>query len=393
MHLTPLHSTPQRQNLQDQNRRGKNVEWRVKRKTALQLGDSFERLAQINPVMGERYTRRAANICQCAQYLNFNPTVTGEIKLANAYFCKMPLCPVCAWRRSEKLYGQTGKVISHLEASEANYAYILLTLTVKNVSGPELSGALDGLSAAWNRLVRRTPFKKAVKGWLRSTEITHNWKSGEFHPHLHILLAVDREYLTDKKNYIDHGRWMKLWQESLRVDYDPWVDIRRVKKEKDKLGRGLTYAGAIAEVAKYTSKPADYMVPWWDKKALRRFEKDNKVLVATKKQADAMTDEVVSWLDPALHKRRRTGMGGIFKETHKLLNLDDLEDGDLVNTDNEEEKAVVDKNTTLVYSWSRRFEDYMLYRIYRVEDGEEYDIPLEDYEKACMGRRYNRPPP
>ena len=66
-------------------------------------------------------------------------------------------------------------------------------------------------------------------------------------------------------DYIKQDDWVKLWQESLQVDYTPVVDIRAVKpkKESDRnqeqpnLGdhAGLTHA--VLEVAKYGTKPSD----------------------------------------------------------------------------------------------------------------------------------------
>ena len=70
-------------------------------------------------------------------------------------------------------------------------------------------------------------------------------------------------------------------------------------------------SSAVAEVAKYAVKSSDYL-----------FE-DNPVL----------TDEIVSVLSSALAGRRLVSFGGCFRKAWQLLNLDDPENGDLVNLD------------------------------------------------------------
>jgi hypothetical protein len=40
-----------------------------------------------------------------------------------------------------------------------------------------------------------------------------------------------------------------------------------------------------------------------------------------------------------LYRKRLISYGGLLKEIHKELNLDDAEDGDLIHTDDEEKKS------------------------------------------------------
>lgn len=185
--------------------------------------------------------------------------------------------------------------------------------------------------SAFQRLIERKQVADILEGWYRSLEVTHDLdpyitkerlqnakayykrlglKTGDvnpnydtFHPHFHCLLAVKSSYFSGQR-YIKQAEWARLWKESLRIDYDPSVDVRRVKEDK---------AGAIAEVAKYAAKAGDYIIPDdWE-----------------------LTIETVKLLDKALHKRRLIAYGGVFKEIHKKLHLDSEEDGDLVHVDGE----------------------------------------------------------
>ncbi len=52
-----------------------------------------------------------------------------------------------------------------------------------------------------------------------------------------------------------------------------------------------------------------------------------------------MTKEIVDDLEKGLYRKRMLSYGGLLKQKHKILNLDDAEDGNLINTSDEEEKA------------------------------------------------------
>ena len=57
--------------------------------------------------------------------------------------------------------------------------------------------------------------------------------------------------------YIKHGRWVELWRDCLRINYEPNVDIRTVKPRTE--GQSLTEVlqDAVSETLKYSVKPAD----------------------------------------------------------------------------------------------------------------------------------------
>lgn len=127
-----------------------------------------------------------------------------------------------------------------------------MTLTVKNCYGEDLKDTLDLMTSAFNKMNQRKAFKKAIKGYFRSLEITYNKEEDTYHPHFHLILAVNKNYFTDDKTYLSQSKWTRLWKESLKVDYTPVVDVRRVKS-KDK-----NFSKVIAETAKYTVKSEDF---------------------------------------------------------------------------------------------------------------------------------------
>lgn len=264
---------------------------------------------------------KAVRLRECASWLEFSRTEEG-LRLHRANFCRVRLCPICAWRRSLKTFGQVYKIVS---VAQEEYAFIFLTLTVKNCAPDGLSKTLDELSKAWNRFVNYSEVKSAVKGYYRATEVTHNVENDTFHPHFHCLLAVTKSYFSGR-TYLKHEKWVQLWRKAARLAYDPQVNIQRVK--------GQNVEGICAEVAKYATKSDDIICfDDWD-----------------------LTVETVRVLDRAFAKRRFIAFGGIFKDIHKQLNLDDVENGDLVHTSDDG----VDMSTdTVLYAWNSGYNQYV----------------------------------
>ena len=290
--------------LTDKDKKGKERPWREKKLSTILLAESYQRLG----------FKKAYRVINCGTYLEYKSLLDGtERKLNKANFCKVRLCPMCSWRRSKKIYGQVSKVMDKaLEDKE--YRFIFLTLTCKNVEGEELSDTIDKLFHAFKLLTKRKQVKQAVKGWFRGLEVTHNLDETSesydtYHPHFHIILMVNKSYFSDPKYYLSQAQWTSLWQDCLGVDYTPIVDVRAFKTNTKK-----HISKSVAESAKYTVKDNDYLIP-----------------------SDLeMTDNAVAILDYALANRRLVAFGGDLRKIHKELNLDDAENGDLVNTDNEE---------------------------------------------------------
>lgn len=320
--------------LKDVNKNGKDNNWKERKESNLKLADSYKRLGY------KKYYR----VVDCSTFLEFVVTKSSSLKLLKANFCKVRLCPMCAWRRSLKIFGQVSKVMDKVEKNY-NYKYIFLTLTVKNCYGEDLKDTLDLMTKSFNKLSERKAFKQAIKGYFRSLEITYNKKDNTYHPHFHLVLAVDNNYFTNSRVYLSQEKWTNLWKESLKVDYTPVVDVRRVKSKNKDFGK------VIAETAKYTVKADDYLIK----------DEDGKI-------DEKLTDSVVETLDKALHRKRLVSFGFIFKEIHKMLKLDDAEEGRLENTDNEDELRDDLTDIILRYQWNIGIKNYKLVEVVENKD-------------------------
>jgi len=310
--------TQEIQVLSDLNRKGEERPWKVHKVANSILSDHY---LAVNK-------SKAARLADCSSWLIFTRH-EGRFKLRRANFCRVRLCPMCNWRRSLKVSGQLHKIVDALSSTE-NYAYLMLTLTVRNVGGYELSQTIDSMMQGVRKLMQYKAVTSAVEGWFRSMEVTHNLDPlsasfDTYHPHFHVLLAVKPSYFKGK-NYLSRAAWQGLWKKAMRLDYDPDVHVKRT--------HGST-AAAIAEAAKYAVKSEDYIIP------------DDYDL----------TIETIRILDSALHNRRFVGMGGVIREMHKKLHLDDPEDGDL--TLKEDADQDVPEDQEIVYVWNIGYSQYL----------------------------------
>lgn len=301
------------------------------------LAQSYDRIG---------YERKAERVEMCGTFLEFakplgdisaSPSAakigeeaSGESerwKLHNANFCRDRLCPMCSWRRTYKIFGQISRIMNVIED---DYAFIFLTLTVPNCKGDELSGTIDRLQYGWNKLTKYKRFKTAVKGYFKVLETTRNTNKRDksyntYHPHFHVILAVSKSYFSGRE-YMAQSEWLALWRKAMQDPTITQVDVRRCKDKRDiRAGEQAvkTLGSAVAEVAKYSVKSADFLGRFEDGKLVEPFPDDE-------------IDEVVTILSAALHCRRLTALGGIFEKIAKQLQLDDCEDGDLIHVDGEE---------------------------------------------------------
>lgn len=306
--------------LQDQ-KNGKPVPWRPKKIRSLKLADSFQRLG---------YEKKATRVRFCGSAIAFIKNLeTGEKRLESADFCKERLCPMCQWRKSLKVFHQVSKVMDRTQQEQPSLVPVFLTLTLKNCAGADLSSTLDTIFKGWKNVIDHYKIRKIVQGWFRALEVTYNKEDDTFHPHIHAIILVDKNYFKkDNKDYMQTTDWVRLWRTALKLDYDPVCDIRKVKGGKDK-------HKAVAEVAKYTLKDSDFIFDDTD-----------------------LTDKLVDVLNTSLKGRRLFAFGGVLKRIAKQIGIEELAEGDLVHIDDEQIREDV-ATVIEVYRWNFGLANYI----------------------------------
>jgi plasmid rolling circle replication initiator protein Rep len=195
--------------------------------------------------------------------------------------------------------------LPRLVAEHPSSRWLFLTLTVRNCGIDVLGDTLTAMRDAFRRLEKRKEFAP-VQGWIRTTEVTRG-KDGSAHPHFHCLLMVPPSWFG--KSYVKQERWIELWRDCLRVNYEPNIDIRVVKSKAGDpvISVASQLQGAVSETLKYAVKPADMTTdPAWFLELTRQ-----------------------------VHKRRFIATGGALKDVLKLAQetnedliiADDMADG------------------------------------------------------------------
>ena len=267
----------------------------------------------------EEFDKYAERIDFCSQLLDFCLVAEEQeykLKLDMARFCRVRHCPVCQWRRSLMWKAKAYKVLPFIVEAYPKYRWLFLTLTLRNCNLVNLRDTLQLMNKSWQRMVQRKKFPAI--GWIRSTEVTRG-KDGLVHPHFHCLLLVKPSYFT--KYYLRQSEWVELWKSSLRINYNPVVDIRPIRC-------GCQPMEIVPEILKYCVKESD--------------------LVADREWFLELTRQ--------MHKMRTIATGGVLKKYLKEL---EQEPEDLIGQDENETKSEVEEGH-LYFNWKYREKRYKL---------------------------------
>ncbi|UEX91213.1 protein rep [Staphylococcus ratti] len=225
---------------------------------------------------------------ECGTFLMFVGDMTLEkMKMHKANFCKHRFCPMCAWRKARKDALGLSLMMQDIK-NHYDKRYIFLTLTTPNVKSEQLVDEIKNYNKSFDRLFKRNVVKQVVKGYVRKLEVTYNAYRDDYHPHFHVLIAVNKSYFTDKDYYLSQKEWLRLWRDVTGQSEITQVDVRRVKEQDNK---------QLYEMAKYTGKDSDYLA----------------------------NDNVFKTYYNALKGKRVFAYGGLFKDTRKRLKNGDLD--------------------------------------------------------------------
>lgn len=205
----------------------------------------------------------AGEVTRCSTILMLQrEKESPEFRVRPFESCKRRWCPVCAWRKSLAQWAKLVERLPGLIEQHGPVRWLLLTLTIRNCGIDDLPQAVDTLLRGFRTLTHpgsRLGRDWPATGWLRALEVTFP-RPGEAHPHLHVMMAVKPSYFTH--GYIKQVEWTNRWRQACKLDYDPVVDVRRVRPLSpavaQAVGESLAEAlGGLREVSKYVTKPAD----------------------------------------------------------------------------------------------------------------------------------------
>ena len=317
--------------LNDLDKNGRARPWKEKKRQNLNLVASYGRLKLDDAVVWRNvYAKYEPDVRDCACYLEFEYD-----KLKKVYFCKKRLCAMCNWRKSIKVFASVSKVMDVIECENPDIQPVFLTLTQRNCTFDGLEVEIKRIFDGFKRLMNNNRVKNQIVGCFRALEVTYSRKTDTWHPHIHVIMLFEKDYFgKDNKRYIDKMEWVRLWRLSMRLNYDPNVDIRAVRS-KDGNRRKV-----VAEVAKYPFKDAEILTT-----------------------DSALTDRLVDCLTRSLYKKRLFAFGGLMAKVAKKLKLDKPDEGDLVNVGDEDETVRGDvADVIAAYRWDFGLLDYIRVR-------------------------------
>lgn len=127
---------------------------------------------------------------------------------------------------------QSQKVIEEVFKEKPNSRWLFLTLSIRNaIGGDTLEQNLTHLTESFRRLFKYKKISKNLIGFMHSTEVTVNKNDGSYNQHMHVLLCVENAYFRKKKN-ITQTELVDLWQQALKVNYRPVVNIKAIKPKR-----------------------------------------------------------------------------------------------------------------------------------------------------------------
>lgn len=194
--------------------------------------------------------KRLKAIEECGTYLQF--ATDKEIqnrKLFSANFCGNRYCPICSKNKSLKDARDVKIITEYLR--DLGFEFLFATFTAPNCSQEQLKAEITTYNKSLERMFKRQKYN-FIQGYVRKLEITYNddknSKSyGTFHPHFHVLIAIDKSYFGRK--YVSKQEWLIDWKKAMRDSSITQVDIKKVS-----LGRKNNIDKSILELTKYITK-------------------------------------------------------------------------------------------------------------------------------------------
>lgn len=234
--------------------------------------------------------------CNSLRYIK-QCLVHPEHKEFKVSYCKDRFCPICSHLKAHKHTQMLHAILESMQKDNnlKNSYLLFVTLTQKNVGVGNLSDEVEKTTKALTKIIKNDPLfkpyyitgkdgkkrknKPLCQGAVIKKECTTNYcnktNSISFHPHIHMLLLIKRDYWNRKSMQWTHKKLGKIWKEALDLDYTPvvWIslvkngeikyyneniDPKEAKSEKNSL-KYLDNTGALKEIGKYEAKESDML--------------------------------------------------------------------------------------------------------------------------------------
>lgn len=266
---------------------------------------------------------------ECGNFIKFQSSEDKtKFILAGGNFCNNRFCPFCSWLKAKRTAFELLELIKVVEYTE-KLAFIFITLTVPNVPKESLREEIENFNISFNRLWKTKEFKAFNKGFIRKLEITYNEERNDYHPHFHLIVAVNKSYFKSR-NYMSKRRLLELWQRATRNPAITQVDIKPCRMNTIK---------QVMELATYSAKQGD--------------------LYSSKEVFDGFYE--------GLYRKKLLVYNGIFKEYKKKIDTGEVDPAQVIELNQLLEEATKE----FYLQWKK--DNYLI--------ADERDVPEEQRKK------------
>ena len=184
----------------------------------------------------DRHAPAVARLSDCCRTPALYQDMDSGEFIVSQKTCKHRLCPKCSATKSARLADDARQIVEKMDSPK------FITLTILSTDAP-LEERLKHLRDSFSRLRRSTLWKRHFSKGISVVEVTHNPKTDQWHPHLHMIVQGD---------YCPAHLLKAAWQ---KASVDSFiVDIQAVPSR----------SSAIKYIAKYAAKTGDFSkVPEW----------------------------------------------------------------------------------------------------------------------------------
>lgn len=260
-----------------------------------------------------------ARLQVCGDFLLFLKSKNNAYRLKKANLCNNRFCPLCSSLRAKKNAVIVLELMEYIREIK-KLEFVFFTLTAPNIIGEKLEEEIKEFNNSFKELIRSKEFRKVCKGYIRKLEVTYNKERADFHPHFHIVMAVNQSYFKSK-DYISTALLKTLWRKFKKNDSIEAVDMRKVKMNSIK---------EVLEIATYCTKSSDLY--------------DNG-------------QEVFDYFYSALRGKQEITYSGIFADVKKLRDNGELKIENIKSLEEIQEKAI----EKVWHKWKKENQEYYKY--------------------------------
>jgi hypothetical protein len=180
--------------------------------------------------------QEAKKLFRCGRTVLLADCGDGDVRILSGVFCHLwRMCLVCAALRRRRLVRKYAPAFVALLQANPSLKMAMVTLTVRN--GPDLQDRVDHLLRSWVRLLGRRADARCrgrgqthwarVSAGLANVEIERGQNSGEWHPHLHVLVlhtgVLDKAKLSDE--------WADITGDSYQIEVTSFPRPKRIDED------------------------------------------------------------------------------------------------------------------------------------------------------------------